>query len=758
MNRPAILVFALAISWLSPAFTRSTLGQTLSHLLPAAAARGQTTLVSAFGTGLAKVATLHTTFPATVTLAPGVPVQDNQVTFAVTVPPDAIVGLYGARLVTDSGISDLKLFVVEDLPIVTNAGNNQTRSSARKVALPSAISGIMGAEQSDFYAFTVAAGQRLACEVVAHRLGTDIDPLVRIWNSAGKEVASCDNSEGLGFDCRFAHVFAAAGDHVVEVRDSRYAGGGNWNYHLRLGDFPSGRVVYPAGGKRGWWLNVAFPGRVATDLPPALMQLPTDPLQDAIQLAAGGGNGSAWFQLVLDDEPPQLELEPNDTLETANGLALPRTLYGRLQAKGDADVFAFFAKAGVETVFRADSRRLASPVDLELRVQNAAGNLLLQVDDNGLDDALATFKAPADGQYFLTIRDLLKRGGVEFIYRIQAAAAPVDFGVHLTSDRVVVPRGSKVPLLAKVARTRFGGALELHAQSGCEQIKSLPCQIPVNTVAWPMEIAAAIDAPLGLHRVQVRGVAQMGSETLTRAARTDRVILPKLNNLRQIPPGVDREIPVLVVPVPFFTLAAKLGASHVGRFTTTPFTVTATREKFFDEPIQIQVENLPPNVQVAVQPIAKSQNAVTLQFDSKPNTPIGAFFIFVSGTAAFQGRSVRVYSEILPISLRAAFGLKIDVAEARIVRGGKVAVPIRVERHPGYAGPIAVELVNLPKGITATKTTVPEKKDTIRVEISAATDAPPVVVVNLAAVGRATISGQADAFTSPTIKLTVAEK
>jgi hypothetical protein len=59
-----------------------------------------------------------------------------------------------------------------------------------------------------------------------------------------------------------------------------------------------------------------------------------------------------------------------------------------------------------------------------------------------------------------------------------------------------------------------------------------------------------------------------------------------------------------------------------------------------------------------------------------------------------------------------------------IPRGGSVPVIVTVNRFQGYEGPIEIEVKGLPKGITASKTTIPAEEDSTVVVLSAAPDLP----------------------------------
>ena len=51
------------------------------------------------------------------------------------------------------------------------------------------------------------------------------------------------------------------------------------------------------------------------------------------------------------------------------------------------------------------------------------------------DSIIANWKAPADGQYAVEIRDLLQRGGPEYVYFLKIARAEPEFDLDLDSDK-----------------------------------------------------------------------------------------------------------------------------------------------------------------------------------------------------------------------------------------------------------------------------------------------------------------------------------
>src|SRR5581483_11277435 len=140
---------------------------------------------------------------------------------------------------TDRGMSNVRLFCIDDLPPVAEKAGNNSKASAQQVPIPCVVVGQVAPESSDYFKITVAAGQRVSFDVLAHRLGGPLDPQLAVYDAkTGKEVPGgyANDSPGQQTDARLTHTFKNAGDYVVEVRDVSYRGGEGYDYRLRIGD------------------------------------------------------------------------------------------------------------------------------------------------------------------------------------------------------------------------------------------------------------------------------------------------------------------------------------------------------------------------------------------------------------------------------------------------------------------------------------------------------------------------------------------
>ncbi len=88
-------------------------------------------------------------------------------------------------------------------------------------------------------------------EVFARRLGSDLDPVLRVTGPDGHEFAYGDDMPGAEGDTQLQFTAAVDGEYRIEVRDVRYSGGARHFFHLRLGTLPMVTAVSPRVAQSG---------------------------------------------------------------------------------------------------------------------------------------------------------------------------------------------------------------------------------------------------------------------------------------------------------------------------------------------------------------------------------------------------------------------------------------------------------------------------------------------------------------------------
>ncbi|HEY7116581.1 MAG TPA: c-type cytochrome domain-containing protein, partial [Tepidisphaeraceae bacterium] len=184
------------------------------------------------------------------------------------------------------------------------------------------------------------------------------------------------------------------------------------------------------------------------------------PLGAVDLVAIGPGGPSAAAKFILDDLPQveALEKPASTTRPAAAALAttLPVTFGGNLTARGQADAFAFDARAGQTIVIDCAAKRFASKADPIVTLLDPAGHPLTVSTDDATDpDPLLVQVLPADGRYTLRVNDLQGAASPQHYFRMSVGTFPFvtgAFPLAVAPDRESEVRliGYNLPTDAKV--------------------------------------------------------------------------------------------------------------------------------------------------------------------------------------------------------------------------------------------------------------------------------------------------------------------
>ena len=363
-------------------------------------------------------------------------------------------------MATSTGVSPLRLMLLDDLPTVRATATNLSRAAAQLLSLPTAVEGTLASQQLHYFKFHAEVGQRVSFEVYARRIGSLLDPTLRLFDAVGREVTYSDDVPGLSEDAAIQRTFRAAGDYVLELGDNVYQGGGEYFYRLRIGDFPAAALPYPMAATRGGEFTCQFADASKSLIAPVHGKAPSDPTQATLFVPARQSNGNAqsFAPIRLSNHKQASEAEPNNSLKTATHVELGDDLNGRLDASDDVDHFVFHAPAEEVVQFTSFSRRLGSPADLVLRLLKTDGAQRAFSESQGAQETTLTATLPGAGDYVLEVRDLSHRGGPRFVYHVetvtQPAKPPKDHKKHsLPRPRIYLERSRR---LGRDTRRRDG--------------------------------------------------------------------------------------------------------------------------------------------------------------------------------------------------------------------------------------------------------------------------------------------------------------
>ena len=618
---------------------------------------------------------------------------------------DCQTGPHAIRLLTASGLSNLRTFHVGSLAEAKEQEPNNTLDAPQSIALGAVVDGVVQAEDLDHYAVQLDEGQRLSVEVEAIRLGqVFFDAAVEVYGPDGKLLAESDDAAPTRQDPSLSLKAPTAGKYVVCIRESALRGGGNYRYRLHVGDFPRPRAIFPPAVQHDQPTDM----REVTGDKPVAKQIRLANTDDGIARFCPtdeSGVAPSSMAVRVGDRPVALEVEPNNAVKQATPCPAPAACAGRLESPGDTDFFKFTAKKDQTWDLNVYARQLRSPLDSILRVFDANGKRLAgNDDDRGLPDSYLRFKAPADGEYVLQVADHMNRGGPDYVYAVELkqpqpqARLSINERRRYVSTPIDVPRGNRTAVLVTTGRVNFGDPLTLGFENLPAGVSMAAPELAANYNVTPVVFSADESAELAATLANV-GVKRPEDRPVVSLFRQQEWLVRGRNNVAMWSYWADRA-PVAVTRKAPFSIELIAPKGPIVQSGSKELRIVAKRDEGFDEPIAVQMLYHSPGVSSnRSRSIAKGQTEVTIPVTANYQARTGDWDIVVTGAANVGGR-MEVSTELVKLKVAEPY-FSIAMAKATVERGKSIEYTIKLEPKTPFDGVAKLEMVGLPPGVTA---------------------------------------------------------
>ncbi len=720
----SLLAFVLLLS----ASTLFAASPRLSIILPRGTQRGKDAELTFSGRLLADVEEIMFYEPG-FSVKEFKPVNANSFKAVISVSPDARLGEQVCQVRTKTGISDFQTFYVGYMPDIDEKEPNSDFATPQEIPMNVTVNGVANTEDVDYYVVEAKKGDRIAAEVEGMRLGTTLfDPYVAILDSKRFELAAADDSPLLVQDCVVSAIAPEDGKYTIEVRESSYGGNGNCRYRAHIGVFPRPTAVYPAGGKIGEEIEVKFIGDAAGEFTQKFT-LPTEVISEYGLFAGSDGNWSpSWNTFRLSDVGNSMEVEPNNDRATASPAEFPTAFNGILQAAGDEDYFKFTATKGQQFEVECYGRRIRSAIDPVMYLYNAAGGQVAANDDSRGPDSYFRFNVPADGEYTLRVTDHLKRGGPDFVYRVEFQ--PIKPGLDLSIARserygqyrqqIFVGKGNRFGTNINLARRNFGGELVLAPKELPAGITMHHDKVPANMSVMPVVFEAAADAPLGGGLYDFTAHHAENPEIKGGFTNTSDFVYGAPGQSLYYTKTVDK-LPIAVVDEIPFKLDIVVPKVPITRNGSMQLKIVATKKEGWDEPITIQFPFRPPGLGAgsSIQ-IPKGQTEGLYPLNANGSAAVGTWKVFAIGWAAVEGGNAFASSALTPLEISEPF-VTFAMSRTACDQGQETEIACKLTQTKEFPGEAVAQIFGLPNKAVAE----PMKftKDTEEVIFKVKTDA-----------------------------------
>ena len=592
----------------------------------------------------------------------------------LTVGAQVAPGVYPIRVVTDAGVSNPILFAVGQIPQVAEIEPNNTYDIAQPISGPVVVEGACSGNDVDFFRFKGRKGDRIVVDALCARIGSGVDPMIRLTTADSRPVASADDTPGLFTDGYLTAVLAHDGDYVLEFCDSRFAGTGRAVYRLLIGAVPFAGEVFPLSLPRGQ--NVALELRGGTLSGDRLFALRTqrDPMLAMFcpKIPARLLGDPAWADSLLDVELPapvllddgQAVYEPADQAQKLPPLSSPITILGRLSKLGEHDEFTITAPPGSKHEVRVEAWGLGSSLDGHLRVFDKNGRLLGESDDgrSGLrrrqggggnrtqgtpsTDPTFDLTIPAgQSEVKLVVKDLVDRGGVGFTYRVVIKPAATAFELALTDEQVAIPRGGTALITVTVTRTGYSGpiALDVLGVPAGRGMTIFPGTVPAGQTGGVVGLKAAAQSTFEAREVQIVGRGDDGrtvaaSSTIVFAQQT--ISTPGFGMSGTIPSYARPTISLTsALAMPGKIVLSQKQKAVVPQGTTAEIPLEVERTTKEKTKYKLTALSPPTGLSVAESDLGEieSKATVKVKVTAAPDAPLGVFTVALVAQAASPG-------------------------------------------------------------------------------------------------------------------------
>lgn len=659
----------------------------------------------------------------------------------LTADPGTAVGVYPVRVWTEEGLSNPFLLAVGQLPQVAEKEDNSTFEQAQSIAVPAVVEGQSAGNDVDYFRFAGKKGQKILVDAQCARVGSGVDPSIRLTTAGRSFVASADDTPGLLTDARLIATLPEDGDYVIELSDSRYQGGGRPIYRLVVGEVPMAEELYPIGSRAGDTLGFELRGgsldgvKIAASRVESALGIPLFRTRVAgSQLGLAGPAASLDLEslpaLIVSDLPELREpADPNAA--PVRGVA-PVAFNGRIDPAGDEDRFNLAVTPGQKLRIEVDAAEVGSALDGVLQVINPkGGGVLANADDTSTPsktpnqppdvsaDPSLSFTVPAGvTEITLVLKDLEGRGGVGFPYRITVRPEGPAFVLTTNDSQVSVPKGGTASIPVTVVRKGYNGRITLKVVEPPPGLTVRHGSIADGQLVGVLTVSAAPDASFGPVSLGIIGEAAPTPEgpAIVRATKTMVFAQQATLSTNSV---VQDGLPAVAAKEAGVALEAPGDPVEVAHGYGAPVQVKANRGKDPVGPLALTPLPLPPGVTVGGATLGDKAADVPVTINTTTDVPLGEITVglVAKGKVANADKTVGVPA----ITIRVVRPAEVQLAAPGLEfkAGATAELKGKVIRKGAFKEPVTVKLNGLPAGIKADPVTVAPDASDFTVKLSA---------------------------------------
>lgn len=698
----------------------------INEIRPVGVQRAATMELTINGSGLAGNPSLVAPFPFEAKVKPNS--DGGNFRIDLNVPTSVAVGVYAVRVKTDDGLSNPFLLAIGQVPQVAEAEDNSTFEQAQAVPSPIVVEGQCAGTDVDYFRFPGKKGQKIVVDAQCARVGSGVDPQIRLTTAGRKFVEAADDTPGLLTDARLSALLPEDGDYVVELSDSKYQGGGRPIYRLLIGPVPVAAEVYPIGGRRGETVGFELRGGTLTEMrigaatlaatSPIELFRPKLPFTDSLDIE---------IPTPLDlSDLPEIRESSDPLAGPVRGVA-PVVFNGRIESPNDEDKFALSVTPGQNLRIKVLASEFGSALDGTLQILGPNGAVLAAAEDTTIPPAVPKgqkkvaggispdpsldFAVPAGvTEIQLALRDLIGRGGVGYPYRIVIEPITQGFELGVNEGQVSIPRGGTVAIGLTVQRKGYDGPIAVTIANPPAGLTTRPLTIPAGQAGGVMTLSASKDSAFGPIDLKLIGTGQVPNNPPIVDLASKTVVYAQQGTM-PVNTSVQYGLPAataLALPASIDSPTTAVEVVH-GFGGSIPLKVA--RSEKADGALTIASLPLPPAMTVGGT-IAEKAAEGSAAINAPAESPVGPAVVVLTAKGKLDNRDITLIVPAVAIEVVRPAALEVATPNIEIKSGGEFEFKGKVVRKPQLKEPVKVQINGLPGGLAAeTVTVAPDASD-----------------------------------------------
>ncbi len=693
----------------------------------------------------------------------GLPPDGREYLATIRVSADCRIGQHRFRIRDRGGLSTLHTLYVGPLPRLAERLRATTFEDPQDVALNTTVSGyISEVGQLDWYRVMVKKGQRLNVDVQAVRMAQGLfDAHVTVFDARARVLAESDDT-GLGLHDPITGLIAGtSGPCMIAIRESGYGNEGSYKgprgrYLLHVGTFPRPLAVIAAGRVSDKLVRMTFLGdprgpftqllAVSTDRNRSVFGTTT------VTPTLDGRSAPTPHPIRVNHLATVVETEPNDDWRKLppSEQTAPAAFAGVISKPGDVDTFRFRAEKGQRLRVQVYARRLYSRLDSVISVHRVRDGTNVAGGDDPprrhrtslfaynshhagwfAQDAYTEMTANEGGGYVVEVADHLKKGGIDYHYRIEVTRIEPKLTLFVRRDppywrgtpgqSVSVPRGNRYAVIVENLRQNCPeGPLAVAADG-------LPPGVSVEAPGLtgrrvPMLFTATGDARRTAGLVRFRSTDALGRPLATQFEQT---VFYGLNPPNYAFFGVDSERLAVAVAEDYpVHLELEPPEAPLVQEGEAVLKIRARVGPGLRRKVWLSMLYTPPGISAELSsPMTDGERVVEMRLEANREARPGRWPIAVVSREATQLRGGGVSTQLRTLEVLPAF-LDLVLTRAILPRGETVGLKGQLEQKVEFTGAAKAELLGLPEGVTARPVEIDATSQSITFPVTAAATAP----------------------------------